>query len=230
MMIRLALQHEGHTVDLAADGGEGLDKFGGGADWDLVLLDQRMPDLEGLAVLKQMRFHDPGARIIMITAFGTIDLAVEAMKAGATDFLRKPFTVETLRQAVTAALNPTSSEDPPPGALTFGMSTINGFRIEFRPGAGLSINDRLGFPFTVCRPDGEKRDCTVTLSPVVVELVKAHADFDTPPDGQRFWQALCEEALANYLYQNAEFPPNDLLSVDQFTTGLKRFVDSILAR
>src|SRR5689334_9257581 len=100
MMIRLALQHDGHTVEAAADGSEGLEKFGDGSAWDLVLLDQRMPGLEGMAVLRQMRYYDADARVIMITAFGTVDLAVDAMKAGATDFLRKPFTADTLRGAI----------------------------------------------------------------------------------------------------------------------------------
>ena len=103
MMVRLALQHVGHTVETAADGTEGLQKFGSGSSFDLVLLDQRMPGMEGLDVLKQMRYQHPAAKIIMATAFGTIDLAVDAMKSGATDFLRKPFTAETLRGAVQTA-------------------------------------------------------------------------------------------------------------------------------
>src|SRR5580704_8703285 len=109
-MIRLTLEHSGHTVVTAADGQEGLDKFGDGTGIDVVLLDQRMPDLEGITVLKQMLFHNPSARIVMITAFGTVDLAVEAMKSGATDFMRKPFTAETLRGAVVAALRSGGAE------------------------------------------------------------------------------------------------------------------------
>src|SRR5438034_8537810 len=89
-MIRLALQHVGHTVETAADGLEGLEKFGNGTAWDLTLLDQRMPGMEGLEVLREIRQRDSQAQVVMITAFGTIDLAVEAMKSGATDFLRKP--------------------------------------------------------------------------------------------------------------------------------------------
>src|SRR2546423_33647 len=124
MMIRLALQHVGHSVETAADGPEGLDKFGDGAGFDLTLLDHRMPGMEGLEVLREMRRRDPLAKIIMITAFGTIDLAVDAMKAGATDFLRKPFTADTLRRAVDAALQDaeTAEEAAPPYAVT----TVNG--------------------------------------------------------------------------------------------------------
>ena len=232
MMIRLALQHEGHTVEGAADGNEGLEKFGDGAEWDLVLLDQRMPGLEGVAVLRQMRYHNPRARIIMITAFGTIDLAVDAMKAGATDFLRKPFTTETLRGAVQAVLKPGSGGDTasrPSSGLTFGMTTINGFHIAFEPGKGLKLHNELGFAFEVLHPDGQTHQCTVVLTPVVIELVKAHTDLKSLPGGDRFWQALCEEALANYLYQHADVPPDNFLHVEELTAGLQRFVDAILA-
>src|SRR5579875_3603146 len=104
-MLQLTLRAAGHEVEVAYDGLEGIAKFGNGEAWDLVLLDQRMPDVEGLYVLKELKERNPDAKIIMITAFGTIDLAVSAMKLGATDFLRKPFTAKTLRGAVDAALN-----------------------------------------------------------------------------------------------------------------------------
>src|SRR5258708_12625038 len=104
-MIRLALQHVGHDVDTAADGAEGLSKFGNGEGCDLVLLDQRMPGMEGIEVLREMRRRDPDAKITLITAFGTIELAEEAMAAGATDFLRKPFTAGILRRGVHSPLS-----------------------------------------------------------------------------------------------------------------------------
>ena len=227
MMMRLALQHVGHTVETAADGHEGLDKFGEGGAYDLVLLDQRMPGLEGLEVLKQMRYYDPGARIIMATAFGTIDLAVDAMKAGATDFLRKPFAAETLRDAVQSALR--LPGQMPSIGVTFGSTTINGYRIEFQ------LNDaehtQAGFQqvFTIYSADGQAVRCAVVLPGYVAELVRAHADRDEMPGGDRFWQALCEEALANYLWQQANFPPSGQLRIEELSTGLRRFVDVVLA-
>ncbi|HZT40613.1 MAG TPA: response regulator [Chthonomonadaceae bacterium] len=231
MMVRLALQHEGHTVETAADGEEGLDKFGDGKEWDLVLLDQRMPGLSGLTVLQQMRYHDPAARVIMITAFGTVDLAVEAMKAGATDFLRKPFTVDILRGAVQAALTGASqpSASPEASPMTFGMATINGFHIVSQSGASIQMGEDTGFRFTIQNPEGQTQECTVILPAYVAELIKAHTDREQMPGGLRFWQALCEEALANYLYQNAEFPPGGLLRVEDFTSGMRRWVDAVLA-
>ena len=231
MMIRLALQQEGHTVETAADGEEGLDKFGDGKAWDLILLDQRMPGLSGLTVLQQMRFYDPGARVIMITAFGTVDLAVEAMKAGATDFLRKPFTVEILRGAVQAALTGASQLQAAPESslMTFGLATLNGFHIVSQTGASVKLGEDTGFRFTVQNPEGTTQECTVVLPIYVTELIKAHTDREQMPGGARFWQALCEESLANYLYQNAEFPPDSLLRVEEFTFGMRRWVDAVLA-
>ena len=49
----------------------------------------------------------------------------------------------------------------------------------------------------------------------VTELVKAHADWEQMPGGDRFWQALCEEALANYLWQNAEFPAGSQMRIEE---------------
>ena len=65
------------------------------ATWDAVLLDQRMPGMDGLETLRQLKERDLEGRIIMITAYASIELAVEAMKLGATDFVRKPMTPET---------------------------------------------------------------------------------------------------------------------------------------
>jgi CheY-like chemotaxis protein len=234
MMLRLALTHAGYTVETAADGYEGLERFGpDGKGWDLVLLDQRMPGMEGLEALREMRRRDPDARAVMITAFGTVDLAIEAMAAGATDFLRKPFTVETLRAAVAAAL-----EDVPRIGATaeassvpyaFDQTTVNGFRLSSAPGIAIGPDGAVGDVFTVRTAAGEERAVSVTLPPYVVELVKAHADRDEMPGGTRFWQALCGEALANYLWQHAELPDGDALHVDDLTSGLRHWIDAVLS-
>lgn len=228
MMLRIALQHVGHAVETAADGAEGLEKFGNGAGWDLALLDQRMPGMEGLEVLRAMRERAPDARVIMITAFGTIDLAAEAMAAGAKDFLRKPFTVETLRGAVEAALqdSPGSPAAPP---LRFDLVTVNGYRIESPPGVTLGKEGEIQDVFTIQNPHQETHRCTVLLPAHFVESVKAHANRREFPGGERFWQALCGEVLANYLWQHAEPPPENALRVEDLTSGLRHWIDAALA-
>ena len=231
LMIRLALQHAGHEVDTAADGLEGLDKFGAGAAWDLVLLDQRMPGSDGLSVLKVIMLRDPDARVVMITAFGTIDLALEAMKAGARDLLRKPFTGATLRGAVEAALERVASPQTGVAPVTFGLTTINGYHIAYPSEVDLKRNadGDLAFCFSVRSPTGVSSNCEVHLPVYVQELVRAHADRDRFPGETRFWQALCEEALANYLWQHAESPPGGTMQVDDLGAGLRRWVDVVLS-
>ncbi len=100
---RETLTRGGHDVDLAENAARGLAMVGRWA-YDLVLLDLRLPDLDGMTVLRQMREQDPQALVIVITGHGTIETAVEAMKLGATDFLCKPFTPAELRQSVEMAL------------------------------------------------------------------------------------------------------------------------------
>ncbi len=230
MMIRLALQHVGHEVDTASDGQEGLEKYSTGIAYDLVLLDQRMPGMEGLEVLRELRRRNLDSKVVMITAYGTVDLAVDAMKAGATDFLRKPFTAETLRGVVKAALRGVLETAHPeePGDLTYVLTTINGFRLESSASKVIKEDGAVQCNFTVINPDGASTQCSVVLPAYMVELVKAQADSEKLPGGDRFWQALCEEALANFLWQHAEYPPDNILRVDDLSTSLRRWMEVVL--
>ena len=103
-MMRLTLEAAGYQVDEAADGQAGLDRFGDGGGYDAVVLDQKMPGLDGLETLRRIKERAPDACVLMVTAFASIELAVDAMRLGATDFLRKPMTPEMLRGAVAAAI------------------------------------------------------------------------------------------------------------------------------
>lgn len=230
MMVKLALEHVGYSTGSAADGPDGLAKFGSGQDWDLVLLDQRMPGKSGLEVLREILRRDPDARIIMITAFGTVDLAVEAMKCGARDFLRKPFTADVLRGAVQAALQERVDAGVPvaDGAITYAITTLNGFHIESHPGAGIRREGERRFVFTIRAPDGSVTETRVQIPAYVTELIKAQTDREQMPGGERFWQALSESVLANYVWQNAG-PPEELLVVEEVTPSIRRWVDSVLA-
>jgi DNA-binding NtrC family response regulator len=83
------LREDGYGVEEAGSGAEGLAKLLG-ADFDLVVTDLRMPDMSGLELLQEGKKARPDARWILITAYGSIGSAVEAMKAGASDYLTKP--------------------------------------------------------------------------------------------------------------------------------------------
>ena len=98
-----ALETLGMPVQTAGDGEEALQKLQD-SDFSLVLLDLKLPGMDGLEVLRRIRESRPKTRVIMITAHGTIDYAVEAMKLGAVDFLRKPFSPNEIRRLVSQVL------------------------------------------------------------------------------------------------------------------------------
>ncbi|AEH45000.1 two component, sigma54 specific, transcriptional regulator, Fis family [Thermodesulfatator indicus DSM 15286] len=93
----------GYEVDMAARPGEALGLLSQ-YEFDAVLLDLRMPDINGLDLLKQIKEIDPLTEVIIITAYGTVESAVKAMKNGACDFLEKPFNPDELKLAVEKAL------------------------------------------------------------------------------------------------------------------------------
>jgi len=89
------LRKRGFEVDEAAGGQAALARFTQ-EPFDLVLTDQRMPDLSGLDLLQRLRAVTPEAAVIVMTAYGTIETAVGAIKAGATDYLSKPINLDEL--------------------------------------------------------------------------------------------------------------------------------------
>jgi heterodisulfide reductase subunit A len=89
------LEEEGFAVDMAASGQEALDQLTG-QTYQLMLLDLKMPGMDGVEVLKKTKEEFPDLAVIMMTAYATVETAVEAMKIGAQDYLLKPFDPETL--------------------------------------------------------------------------------------------------------------------------------------
>ncbi|MBU0985043.1 MAG: sigma-54 dependent transcriptional regulator [candidate division Zixibacteria bacterium] len=102
-MLTDTLHEEGYRVDAAADGRQALDLVNN-KSYDLVLTDLRMPDVDGLAVLSGVKDIDVDTSVIVMTAYGTIEDAVAAMKKGAYDFITKPFDTEHLCVLVNRAL------------------------------------------------------------------------------------------------------------------------------
>ena len=90
------LQEEGYEVQATASGEEGLFLFKQFRP-DLVITDMKMSGMDGLKVLNSIKESSPDTLVIIITAFGTVDVAVEAMKAGAYDYITKPFNREALK-------------------------------------------------------------------------------------------------------------------------------------
>lgn len=97
------LQRADYDVTLAHSGGDGLRKFGE-REFDVVLTDLRLPDTDGMEVLKRIKASDADAQVIIITGFGSVEKAVDAMQLGAFSFLEKPLNRESLRATVGNAL------------------------------------------------------------------------------------------------------------------------------
>jgi len=102
--LELVLSEEGYTVDLAMTGRSALDSFSQKA-FDLLIADLRLPDIDGLEVIKKVKNSRPDTEVIVVTGYSTVSSAVEAMKLGATDYLSKPFTDDELMSAVRVALH-----------------------------------------------------------------------------------------------------------------------------
>ena len=94
---------EGYEVDSAPDGAAGLAALEARA-YDMVLLDLMLPDRSGLEVLEELRRYDAATPVAVITAYGSVESAVAAMKLGAADFLEKPFDDVAILDTVKSAL------------------------------------------------------------------------------------------------------------------------------
>ena len=103
-ILKEILEEKNHEVDDAADGLEGYKKLEQGV-YDLCLCDIKMPKMDGMEVLEKAKGNEIGANFIMISAHGTIDVAVEAVKKGAFDFLQKPFDLGRLEITLRNALD-----------------------------------------------------------------------------------------------------------------------------
>ena len=214
-MIRLTLETAEYETGEAGDGSEGLELFGDGAAWDAVLLDQRMPGLDGLETLRRIKERRPGARVIMSTAYASIELAVDALKLGAADFVRKPMTPEILRNAVAAALSKPPVESArgdasSPHEVSTGpliqTVTMNGFTIlepEAEPGARR---------FKVRSPGGEGREVLVEIDEEAVGYVERMTRRRLPAESS-FWTIQAQRALSDYLWKEGKVPSTGSLSV-----------------
>jgi DNA-binding NtrC family response regulator len=112
-----ALEPLGLPVQTAGDGNEALEKLQE-SNFCLILLDLKLPGLDGIEVLRRIKESWPQVPVVMMTAHGTIEYAVEAMKLGAVDFLRKPFSPAEIREIVQKVLarqeqGPTASNYQP---------------------------------------------------------------------------------------------------------------------
>lgn len=98
------LKLEGYQVSAAADGETALNMISEAA-FDLAILDIKMPGIDGMQVLKEIKTQSPETQIIMLTAHGTLDTAVEALRSGAHDYLQKPAVPEEILSAIAKGIS-----------------------------------------------------------------------------------------------------------------------------
>jgi CheY-like chemotaxis protein len=224
-MMRLTLEAAGHAVGEAHDGYEGLKLYGDGSAWDGVVLDQRMPGMDGLETLKRIKANNPRARIVMATAYASIELAVDAMKLGASDFVRKPMTPETLRNAVAAALTkdtqePTGTEQPrqveleTPSLPIIETITMNGFSILDPDKEERQVPDQRRF--TVVSPGGTRHEVMVQIDDEAVGYVERLTRRRLPPESS-FWTEEARRLLGDYLWNEGDVPRTRKLTLKEIS-------------
>ena len=104
--LKEGLAEDGYRVETAGDGAEALAALERG-EFHLVLLDQKLPDVNGLEVLKQIKAKRPETQVVIMTAYGKFQWAVEATKAGCFDYVAKPFELDHMRLIIQNALSQT---------------------------------------------------------------------------------------------------------------------------
>ena len=106
---RRILTEAGYEVDTTESGREGMSRALV-EEFDLVVADLKMPDLDGMELVRTLRSRRPGTAVIIITGYGTVRSAVEATRAGVSDYIEKPFTPQQMVDAVSQALEAAPEE------------------------------------------------------------------------------------------------------------------------
>jgi hypothetical protein len=177
-----------------------------------------MRGMDGLETLRRINERDATARVIMATAYASIELAVDAMKLGATDFVRKPMTPEILRNAVAAALAKqprvsASAAAPSPVEISAGpliqIITMNGFTILDSEGGQREANERR---FIVKSPTGSEHEVLVEIDEEAIGYVERLTRRKLPPENS-FWTTQAQRVLGDYLWKEGKVPPTRKLTI-----------------
>ncbi|MBE3562721.1 MAG: response regulator [Hydrogenibacillus schlegelii] len=146
LLAREVLEPEGIEVQAAETGLDGLELLKRNR-YDVVLLDLNLPDENGLEILKQVRDKDLMTRIVIITAYGSIESAVQAMKSGANDYLAKPVSAENLKDVVMKQLSgkredeayPISMQEVERKHIAYVLKLFRGNRRKTAEALGISL-------------------------------------------------------------------------------------------
>ena len=128
------------TVELAADGPSGLDKAAAG-QWDLIVLDLRLPGMSGLEVLRTLRDRNVGTPVLVLTAQDSVEFKVDALKMGADDYVTKPFAMAELVARV-EAIGRRPKELAPPVLKVADLVIDTGSRTVHRNGRDIELTPK----------------------------------------------------------------------------------------
>ena len=228
-MMEIVLANAGYSVVVATSGREGLELYGTGADFELVITDFKMPGMTGIELESEILKRDPSAKVLLISDFGGIDTALEALNKGAMDFLRKPFTPECLRDAVRSVIERDQKQSPVTAVCReFSHQSINGSSFELKDREYDEQFGDLTCTFEVTTQTGVQ-DLIVVMPAFVQELVKAYIDSEDVPCGGRFFEAICEETVSASLRDNNGVPPSGTIVLDDLTKDVQKWIDSMVS-
>lgn len=108
--LEMVLTEEGYNVDLAFTGEQALETFAND-DYDLLVADLKLPDADGMDVVKTVKDEKPETEVVIITGYSSVNSAVDAMKMGVFDYLTKPFIEDEIKEAVEGALKKIREEE-----------------------------------------------------------------------------------------------------------------------
>ena len=228
-MMELVLANAGYSIITAHGGHEALDIYGNGANFDLVITDYKMPEMNGIELEGEILRRDPSAKVLLVSGYGGIDTALEALNKGAMDFLRKPFTPDALRNSVRSVIERDRQQSPVTAVCReFSRQSINGTSFELKEKVYDEQFGDLTCYFEITTQTGVV-PFNVIMPAFIQELIKAYIDSEEVPCGDRFFEAICEETLSTALSQNSGVPPSNEIVIDNLTKEVQKWIDSMVS-
>ena len=228
-MMELVLANAGYTVTTASSGTEALNVYGTGANFDLLITDYKMPGMTGIELESEILKRDPSAKVLLVSGYGGIDTALEALNKGAMDFLRKPFTPDALRDSVRSVIERDRKQSPVTAVCReFSRQSINGSSFELKEKEYDEQFGDLTCTFEVTTQSGVV-PLVVIMPAFIQELIKAYIDSEDVPCGGRFFEAICEETVSTELREHGGVPSTGTIVIDNLTKEVQKWIDSMVS-